>query len=199
MLEDFLKRRISEINSNDGINYKGQLNPEKKLLNTNKVVRVLTKINQALMFFPKDESDQNWSQNKVKEMIGAKDNDSGPNKSLPKGLILSVGDKSVLAMMCLRDEDRKEVFGNLNNPRFNPHKLSEDFVNKIAEASVKLSQALKGNNLKDFEFSKSKDLLPSRLSSGSKNLTLDLPSFSVESPKAFKLSLILHKSRSAGS
>ncbi len=197
MLEDFLKRRISEINSNDGINYQGQLNPEKKLLNTNKVVRVLTKINQALMFFPKDASDQNWSQNKVKEMIGAKDNDSGPNKSLPKGLILTVGDKSVLAMMCLGDEDRKEVFGNLNNPRFNPHKLSEDFVNKIAEASVKLSQALKGNNLKDFEFSKSKDLLPSRLSAGSKNLTLGLPSFSVESPQAFKLSLMLHKSRSA--
>lgn len=197
MLEDFLNRRISEINGNDGINYEGQLNPEKKLLNTNKVVRVLTKINQALMFFPKDASDQNWSQNKVKEMISAKDNDSGPNKSLPKGLILTVGDKSVLAMMCLRDEDRKEVFGNLNNPRFNPQKLSEEFVNKIAEASVKLSQALKGNNLKDFEFSKSKDLLPSRLSAGSKNLTLGLPSFSVESPQAFKLSLMLHKSRSA--
>ena len=199
MLEDFLNGRIFEINGNDDINYEGQLNPEKKLLNTNKVVRVLTKINQALMFFPKDASDQNWSQNKVKEMISAKDNDSGPNKSLPKGLILTVGDKSVLAMMCLRDEDRKEVFGNLKNPRFNPQKLSEEFVNKIAEDSVKLSQALKGDNLKDFEFSKSKDLLPSRLSSGSKNLTLDLPSFSVESPKAFKLSLILHKSRSAGS
>ncbi len=142
-LQRVLRENFAQIAKNDQFNAINQ--GAKKLLSSNKVLRALAKIHQAYVetesnyWELEDFSDICWDQSPV-------------NRS---HLTLTTGDKSVLAMLVLDEDERARVFkGPTNETEFDQEEIDEYLLKKIMAASCKLISDLgpkRSEILSDYE------------------------------------------------
>jgi len=189
MIDSEIEERIKLIAKNDSHNLEeGQFGKTTKFFNSTKVMRTLAKVHDIRESLGQGVNlDEHW-----KKVWGA-------DKS--RDINLTQADKTILAMLGIKNAEVEGVFGSIQDPKFGFKKIDDEKIKNIMNVASKLIDVIGSTELGKYSGKvENKSYKPHRkldksvtdrsLNFETVNKSEDKPSSSVGQAQAFKLSLI---------